>query len=192
MSILRTAIRSVYLGSQTTTSKGNYGEMVVASIFHPRFFGIEEHYIINNIYFRTSDNKTHQIDHVVIYKNGIFCIETKNIKGSIIGSNDSKMWASHSIKFLNPMIQNNTHVRLLEEFYNNKYRIHSIVVFVNENKPKDVSKEVVNLSELKDYVKNYETDTILSSEQMKDIYNKLLDQKDNSGVTKKEHISNHY
>lgn len=50
---------------------------------------------------------------------------------------------------------------------------------------------MVNLSELKDYVKNYETDTILSSEQMKDIYNKLLNQKDNSGVSKKEHILNH-
>ena len=52
----------------TPQSRGTFGEMIVASIFDPRFFGEEEHYIVNDLLFETSDGKTHQIDHVVIYK----------------------------------------------------------------------------------------------------------------------------
>ena len=76
----------------TPQSRGTFGEMIVASIFDPRFFGEEEHYIVNDVIFGLPDGSTHQIDHVVIYRTGIFCIETKNIDGLIVGHPNAKNW----------------------------------------------------------------------------------------------------
>ena len=45
--------------------KGDFGEMIVSSIFDHRFFGDDELYLINNIYIG-SGTDTHQIDHILI------------------------------------------------------------------------------------------------------------------------------
>ncbi len=37
-------------------------------------------------------NMTCQIDHIVVNKNGIFVIETKNYSGSIFGDDHSQQW----------------------------------------------------------------------------------------------------
>lgn len=36
-----------------------------------------DYFIINDAMVKTSDNKTHQIDHIIVSKYGIFVIETK-------------------------------------------------------------------------------------------------------------------
>jgi len=141
-------------------SRGTFGEMIVKSIFDPRFFGDEEHYLVNDIILQTPDGKTHQIDHVVIYRTGVFCIETKNIEGSIL------------------------------EFLEYKYNVYSVIVFVKSNKPKDCGPEVLDLQELKGYVKNYKCEEELTSEQMKEIHKALTTYKEEAGFTKAEHISN--
>ena len=175
-------------------SRGTFGEMIVASIFDPRFFGEEEHYIVNDIIFETPDGKTHQIDHIVIYKTGIFCIETKNIEGLILGHPNIKSWRVYNgnqpYEIFNPILQNKKHIAVLSEFIEWKYDIHSIVVFIKGNKPKDCGDEVLNLQELKDYVKNYSCNKELTSEEMKALYNSLTIYKDESDITTAEHIKN--
>ena len=174
-------------------SRGKFGEMIVASIFDPRFFGKEEHYIVNDLLFQLDDGSTHQIDHVVIYKTGIFCIETKNIEGLILGHPNIKDWkvyiGNQSYDLYNPLLQNKGHVKVLEEFLNRK-DINSVVVFTKSNKPKDCGDEVLDLQELKDYVKNYQADKELTSEEMKEIFNALTTLKEDSKVSNKEHIDN--
>ena len=178
----------------TPQSRGTFGEMIVASIFDSRFFGEDEHYIVNDVIFETPDGKTHQIDHIVIYKTGIFCVETKNIEGLIVGHPSFKMWkvycGKEPYKILNPILQNKSHVTVLSEFLESKYNVHSIVVFVKSNKPKDCGNEVLNLEELKDYVKNYICDKELSSEEMKLIYESLTNYKEESDITFDDHINN--
>ena len=175
-------------------SRGTFGEMIVASIFDPRFFGEEEHYIVNDIIFETSDGKTHQIDHVVIYKTGVFCIETKNIEGLILGHPNINSWRVYNgnqpYEIFNPILQNKKHIAVLSEFIEWKYDIHSIIVFIKGNKPKDCGDEVLNLQELKDYVKNYPCDKELASEEMKALYDSLTTYKDESDITTAEHIKN--
>ena len=187
-------IRLIRNAINTKESRGRFGEMIVASIFDPRFFGEEEHYLVNNVIFETSDDKTHQIDHIAIYKTGIFCIETKNIEGLILGHPDVKNWKVYCGKepyeILNPIFQNKTHVSVLSEFLENKYEIHSIIVFIKSNKPKDCGNEVLNLEELKDYVKNHSYDRELSGEEMKNIYNSLTTYKEESNITTADHINN--
>jgi len=177
----------------TPQSRGTFGEMIVASIFDPRFFGEEEHYLVNNLLFETENKQTHQIDHVVIYKTGIFCIETKNIEGLILGHPQVKTWkvyiSANQYEIYNPILQNKKHVCVLSGFLN-YYDIHSIIVFIKGNKPKDCGDEVLNIQELKDYIKNYHCETPLSSEQMQEIYNYLTNHKQNNEITTKQHIDN--
>ena len=178
----------------TPQSRGTFGEMIVASIFDPRFFGEEEHYIVNNLIFETPDGKTHQIDHVVIYKTGIFCIETKNIDGLILGHPNVKAWRVYagqgSYETFNPVLQNKKHVAIVSEFIEWKYDVQSIVVFIKGNKPKECGDEVLNVQELKDYVKNYNTKKELTSDEIKEIYKLLTAHKEGTQITIAEHIKN--
>ena len=178
----------------TPQTRGTFGEMIVASIFDPRYFGEDEHYIINNVIFETSNRKTHQIDHIVIYKTGIFCIETKNIKGLILGHPDIKKWKVYSGKepheIFNPILQNNKHVAVLSEFLDWKYKVNSIIVFIKGNKPKDCGDGVLNIQDLKDYVKNYPCQKEMTSEEMKEVYDYLTTYKEESDITTAEHIKN--
>ena len=176
-------------------SRGTFGEMIVKSIFDPRFFGDEEHYLVNDIILQTPDGKTHQIDHVVIYKTGIFCIEIKNIKGLIVGHPNVNPWKvyignNEPYDLFNPIIQNKTHVNVLSEFLEYKYDVHSIIVFVKSNKPKDCGSEVLDFQELIASVKAYPCDKVLTSEQMEEIYKALTTYKEEAGFTKAEHVDN--
>ena len=175
-------------------SRGTFGEMIVASIFDPRFFGEEEHYIVNDIIFETSDGKTHQIDHVVIYKTGVFCIETKNIEGLILGHPNVKTWRVYNgaqpYEIYNPILQNKKHIAVLSEFIEWKYDVRSIVVFIKGNKPKDCGGETLNLHELKDCVKNYPCSKELTSNEMKALYDLLTTYKEESDITVVDHINN--
>ena len=188
-SLIRLVSRSV---NSTKESRGSLGEKAVSSIFTTAFFGKGERYIVNNVILETPDKTTHQIDHVVIYKTGIFCIETKNLRGTVIGTRESQNWKVYnyglSYSIMNPIIQNKGHVRVLSEFLGKQYDIHSVIVLVRGNKPEDVGEEVLNLQELRDYVKNYPCEEELSSEEMKAIYDSLVDYKDAGVVSEIDHM----
>ena len=57
---------------------GEQGERKVDSKLNPLIFGKVEHRLINNLILVDENGKSHQIDHIEIRENGIFCIETKN------------------------------------------------------------------------------------------------------------------
>ena len=171
--------------------KGKFGEMIVTSMFTSKFFGEEERYLVNNLYFE-DEFGTHQIDHVLVYHKGIFCIETKHLTGSVHGDKDNKDWytitSGRKNRLYSPIKQNESHVRCLNEFFEGKYPIFSVVVFTKENKPLGVDDSLVNFSELKNYIINYPSTLDLSSEEMQEIYMKLDGYKRNCKISKEEHI----
>lgn len=183
-----TVLRSITNNPQT---KGAFGEMIVTSMFTSKFFGEEERYLINDLYF-ADETGTHQIDHVLIYHKGIFVIETKHIEGVVCGDLAHKEWTivnkGRQYRLYSPVAQNDTHVRVLKNFFEDKYKVFSIVVFTKENKPLNIGDPVVNFSELKNYIINYPIDDNLSSEQMQEIYIKLNDYKKNCTIKKEEHV----
>ena len=86
-------LRSIINSYNTPKNKGDFGEMIVKSIFNLRSLKNKEHYLINNMCFSDSSGNSHQIDHVVIMENGVFVLETKNIFGYIAGSISDHYWA---------------------------------------------------------------------------------------------------
>ena len=85
MGALRKLIKNI-TKPLTNNIKGKSGEFKVNAKLNPLIFGKVEHRQINNLILLDENEKSHQIDHIEIRENGIFCIETKNYKGWIFGS----------------------------------------------------------------------------------------------------------
>lgn len=94
--------------------------------------------IINNVTIPSTGNTTNtQIDHIVVSRYGVFCIETKSHAGCIFGSDDRRYWVQslygNNNKFYSPLRQNFAHTQSLNSLLGDKLnqQIIPIVVFPN-------------------------------------------------------------
>lgn len=196
MGLLRKVIRkAVKKVTQPIRAKahGAQGERKVNSKLNPLIFGKVEHRQINNLILIDNNGKSHQIDHIEIRENGIFCIETKNYIGWIFGNENSEKWTQtlyngEKYQFFNPLKQNNSHCYHISKVLGPKYRVNSLVVMANNNANKIDCSNVINLSDLKSYLKRFNNGVSLSVEEMDYVYNKLLNAA--SAMSNKEHIQN--
>ncbi|MBQ2872894.1 MAG: NERD domain-containing protein [Bacilli bacterium] len=135
---------------------------LLMKLFYPKFRGFmgefwvklelnklsKKEYIVLNDIMLENQNGTHQIDHLVISKYGIFVIEMKNYYGLIFGDEYKNNWTQHLGKkkyyFKNPIHQNYGHIKALEEILqlNNNVFI-PIICFSNQAKMKVNSKSIV-------------------------------------------------
>lgn len=177
----------------TPKGKGDFGENTVAKALGGTIPGTQ--YLVNDLLFEISGNSC-QIDHVFINRNGIWVIETKNYAGTIYGEDSYKEWTqvlgngSTVNKFYNPVKQNGTHIYRLKEYLNANIYLFSAVVFLDHADITNVKSDCTfSINELKT-LKERDTGIALSSEQMKYYYQKLLELKTESTLTKQEHIEN--
>ena len=174
-------------------ARGAAGEHKVSSKLNPLIFGRVEHRQINDLMLRDEFGKTHQIDHVEIRHSGIFCIETKNYSGRLLGGEAQESW----IQFLgntknrlpNPIKQNNSHIFHLKKVLGSAYRINSVIVMVQNNADTIALPYVVNLDDLKRYLAEFDDGTYYSVSQMDQIYEKLRSAH-RSDVSRREHVKN--
>ena len=175
---------------RTPSGKGWLGEMQVKIILGRTRQG--EKYVLNNFIF-ICDGKSVQIDHIVINKNGVFVIETKNYSGRIYGSDEQRHWtqvlAGGKVKnkISNPVNQNASHIYKLGKILNNQIFMTSLVVFVQNNTQFVSSDTVIPIhilrkklalpSKIKPYTKT----------EITDIYEQLQTIRSTT-VTAKEHI----
>jgi predicted RNA-binding Zn-ribbon protein involved in translation (DUF1610 family) len=159
-----------------TRIKGVVGEKKVSSILY--FLDRSKYKVINNIVLKT-DERTTQIDHIVISDFGIFVIETKNYKGWILGNENSEYWTqvifNRKEKLYNPIRQNLGHIRALKshlrEYPGLEYK--SIIVFTRKADIKvNTSTEVIYSHRLLKTIKSY-TGMNLTEADKEDIFHKI-------------------
>ena len=148
--------------------KGQLGEKIAKKELEK----LNKGYLILNDIMVYSDNKTHQIDHIVISKFGIFVIEMKNYGGKIFGKENDKIWTQKigrkTNKLNNPIIQNIC-------FGNN--------VELNI----DNCKNVIKLDKLNKIIKSYKEIKLNNIEK---IYNQIKELNITSKKERKNHIKN--
>lgn len=125
----------------------------ILKIYYPKFRGImgefwvklelgklpKNKYIVFNDIMIKDEKGTHQIDHLVLSKFGIFVIEMKNYYGLIKGKEFDNKWCQYLGKnksyFLNPIHQNYGHIKSLSNLLklDDKYFI-SVICFSNQAK----------------------------------------------------------
>lgn len=173
--------------------KGKQGEEIVSYWIGPT--KENEQYVINNLYLKNQEGKSCQIDHIVINKNGIFVIETKNYSGIIYGNEERHYWTQSlsygrkKYKLYNPVKQNAKHIYMLKKVTDIKIPIRSIVVFTQGNIEQIQSENVYTVRGMKEEINRSRGENI-TEEQMKKIYEEILKIRNTEETIEQEHIEN--
>ena len=144
----------------------NHGEAQLSREIQTNFVPPDFH-LLNHITLKINDRTT-QIDHILVSRFGIFVIETKNYSGWIFADAKQNQWTQvlfgRKFKFQNPIFQNMLHKQAVENLLDflPSGAIQSVVVFVGNaefktNKPPGV----FTVNELIDHLRN-QTKEIMS------------------------------
>lgn len=167
--------------------KGKRGESLVASILGETEDGVKQ---VFNDYRFYSYGKATQIDHILVNKNGVFVIETKNYSGQIYGNKNQQQWLQimaygHTRNyFYNPVKQNNSHIYKLSKILPKNIKLISLVVFIKANIDNVDADNVYKINELKE-VLNTETNVNLTAQQINYVAN-ILKRNENNLITNEE------
>jgi len=173
--------------------KGKIGELRVSNQLYK--LNDEEFKVINDVLIQT-DDRSSQIDHIVISIYGIFVIETKNYTGWIHGNENSEYWTQSIYKkktnFKNPIKQNWAHIYALKEILSDYKHLtyYPIIVFAGNAELKNISSTipVIYDRELFQTIMSKRRIPNLSIEQVKNIVMKLNKVNIQDKEAKKEHI----
>lgn len=186
------AVFFVIILFKTKTGRGAWGEYHVKKALGKNI--IDQQYVIHNLLI-VNEGKSSQIDHIVIKRTGIFVIETKNYAGQIYGNENQREWTQvlryGKIKnrFYNPIMQNRTHIYALSKLLGRSNGFVSIVVFLNATLMTAMPPEVGHMDNIK-RIYQQNTKEIISTHEMRVIYEKLLSFKNNPQISEKQHIHN--
>ncbi len=151
----------------------------------------DKYIVINNVFIETN-GYTHQIDHVIVSKYGIFSVETKQYNGFITGNKYDKNWVRHVGKnkyyYTNPIRQNYGHVKALSELLGiDESKIYNIVCIPSRAKLKiEHDGELVRYDTIVDKILLYKEEVINNTDEIANIIK-------NNNITdksiKKKHIN---
>jgi restriction system protein len=153
--------------------KGWFGKKSIMLLFRlhlPR----DTHQVYHNVTLPTEDGST-QIDHIVVSPFGIFCIETKNMRGWIYGSEKQAKWTQviyrKKTAFQNPLRQNYKHTETLRTLLDfPPEAVHSVVVFVGDSTFKtDMPPNVTYCRGCTDYILRFK-EPVFDEEQFQHIH----------------------
>lgn len=149
--------------------------------------------VINNLMLKV-DDKTTQIDHIVVSNYGIFVIETKNYKGWIIGNEHDEYWKQviykRKEKLYNPIKQNYGHIMALKEVlkdFHNLIYISIVTFTINADLKVNTKTDVIYTTKLIKTIERYK-DNSISDNDKQEVYNKLLSLNVDSKDNRKTHV----
>lgn len=152
----------------------------------------DKYTVLNDIMIAVN-GKTHQIDHIVLSKYGIFIIETKQYNGYITGSKYDNKWVRHlksnkTIYYQNPIKQNYGHVKAICELLNiNESKVFNIVCIPSKNVKLNIKHdgELTTSVDINEKITSYKEEIIDNVDELKEkiVINNIVD-KD----SRKEHV----
>lgn len=140
--------------------------------------------VLNDIMIEVN-GKTHQIDHIVLSKYGMFVIETKQYNGYITGSKYDKQWVRHLkgnelVYYTNPIRQNYGHVKAICELLNiSESKVFNIVCIPSKNVKLNIKHdgELTTSVDINEKIMSYKEEIIDNIDELKDkiIINNIVD-----------------
>lgn len=162
-----------------------------------RFLG-RDGKILRNVYIPKENGETSEIDVLYITQKGIFVIESKNYSGWVFGSEKNYQWTvslSNGIKnkLYNPIKQNQTHMKWLQNYVGEDIPLFSIIAFSERCALKlkgEFTVPVINRDYLYATIRNIwnKSEEKLSDEQVNELYEKLKELTKVSKEDKKKHV----
>lgn len=162
-----------------------------------RFLG-RDGKILRNVYIPKENGETSEIDVLYITQKGIFVIESKNYSGWVFGSEKNYQWTvslSNGIKnkLYNPIEQNQTHMKWLQNYVGEDIPLFSIITFSERCTLKlkgEFTVPVINRDHLYATIRNIwnKSEDKLSDEQVNELYEKLKELTKVSKEDKMKHV----
>ena len=153
--------------------RGYFGEIKTGNILNslPK----KDYKVLNNLMLY-SDNKTHQIDHLVVSKYGIFVIEMKNYQGKVVGNEFKDNWkqfiGSKTNLFYSPVKQNYGHMRCISDVLDmSMNNLIPIIVFPSETTVETECQYIVNQDNLIKYIRSFKEKKKIDIDS---VYSKLV------------------
>lgn len=180
--------------------KGRRGEKLTEKELKlVKFFG-RDGKILRNIYVPKGNGETSEIDVAFITEKGIFVIESKNYSGWIFGKEVDQYWTAtlpngYKNRFYNPIKQNRTHIKWLGNYLGDSIPLYSIIAFSERCELKSVTLESEDIRVIKrDWLYGAirkiwdNADTVLSENEVNELYEKLKTLTNVDAATKDAHI----
>ncbi len=182
--------------------KGKRGEYLIYRHLRGK---VENARWLFNVYLPRENDRTTEIDVLMIHTSGIYVFESKNYSGWIFGSQDRDRWTqcikpdertrARKYHFLNPLIQNDIHLKYLKSLLPSDIHnyIYPIVVFGNQCELKKINVEqqtqpVVKRKNIKRIVNKRKKTNIISEVDVQEIYDLLYDYSQVDELIKNKHI----
>lgn len=144
-----------------------------------------------NCYLPKRNGESTEVDLILLHESGIYVFESKNYSGWIFGTETQPYWTqslpgrygqAHKVKFFNPILQNQAHLKWLGEYLGiDSHFFYSCIVFGDECTLKDITLTsgrhyVTNRSNLFAAISSHIQLSItkLSPEQIDSLYAKLF------------------
>lgn len=162
-----------------------------------------------NCYLPAQKGKTSEVDVIMIYKSGIYVVESKNYSGWIFGNENDKTWTQtlnagkrvHKEHFYNPIMQNQTHIKWLRELLKSEISFDitpfSLIVFSERCTLKNITNtnplvKVINRYDILREISAYDNmmGAVVSDEMVGKIYDLLKPYTEVDETTKQKHIDN--
>ena len=184
--------------------KGSLGEKEIGREFGIRSVLGKHGKIHKNLYVPAAGNKTSEIDLIFLCQKGIFVIESKNVSGSIYGSEWQKNWTvllsgGHKHSLYNPIRQNLTHLENLRKYLSDmeipKEAFYNLVLFSDKTNLNNVTwtdsqTKVLQVKDISSFLNEIwkEKRDMFSKEQVNNLSDILLPLTKVSGKRKAEHV----
>lgn len=166
--------------------KGFIGEWIVKR----RLKKLPAEYHVMHDILLPNDGNTSQIDHTVVSPYGIFSIETKNYQGWIYGKESQYQWTQvfgrNKFKFYNPIIQNKSHIKALNDIIKEN-AIHSMIVFTDGTFKTEMPEYVMHSRAMVRYIKRF-CDIVFDDIRIAEIINKIKNANITEPKQRKAHI----
>jgi hypothetical protein len=168
--------------------KGDVGEKIIERKLKKL---PEDYKILNNILIKNNDRSS-QIDHIVVSKFGVFVIETKMYKGWIYGKEKQRRWIQNlygkKYYFQNPLHQNYGHIQNLKEIKGlEDVKFISLILFSERATLKNKIRNVIHFSKARRWISNYQ-EIIYTNKQVDFIYNTIVNKNIKDKKARKEHV----
>ncbi len=192
--LIAAGVLALVFFTKRTRRKGARGEREISKLLGRTKRG--KQYVVNDLLFLCGEGQSCQIDHILINRNGVFVIETKNYAGEIFGSDGEREWTqvlgrgNVRNKLYNPVMQNEAHIRRLSKALHAKDIFRNLVVFLPGADLRHVSSKCVfSAAELPDILRR-DSNVRLTEAQMERLFRDLSRLRKNCGVTKRQHVRN--
>jgi len=152
-----------------------------------------------NCYIPKEDGTLTEIDLILLHKSGVYVFESKNYGGWIFGNEASRNWTQtfrngHKERFLNPIKQNENHIKHLLCFLPGlpAQAVHSVIVFSERCELRKITLTtgrhiVIKRNEVLRTVSRRAKTNILSQANIDAIYQRLYPQTQLSAQAKEAH-----